>query len=263
MRPRISQISHGICHAGGYLVDDFGGSVDSEGCRAPKRRRDDPALLVATAEPPVLLLDSRPPRYERCLPSVPGGSVVHGAPAPADPVTEFLRLSRSSIDDTITQNLNALETPARAGFDPTSTSQLGPRPISHQIDSAACDAFKARVLFPSWQVRSDVLAYCSLVATSPDPDDPERALRDAESEKDKERVVDERLDPYSARFFPREARTEHLAMILRQEVGIENIVRAKTWDIVRRRCGDPAYVGWEKALADWRRDRKASSQPAR
>lgn len=107
------------------------------------------------------------------------------------------------------------------------------------------------------------MAFCSLVSTSPDPDDPERALRDAEREKDKERVVDERLDPYSARFFPREARTEHLATILRQEAGIENIVRAKTWDIVRRRCGDPSYVGWEQALADWRRGQKSSSPEAR
>lgn len=176
----------------------------------------------------------------------------------ADTAADFLRLSRSSIDDTITQNLNALETPAKAGFDPTSTSRLGPRPLSHQIDATACNAFKDKVLFPSWQVRSDVLSYCSLVATSPDPDDPERALREAEKEKNRERVVDERLDPYSGRFFPREARTEHLAIILRQEMGVENIVRSRTWDIVRQRCGDPAYVSWEQALADWRRSREAS-----
>ena len=177
-------------------------------------------------------------------------------------MADFLRLSRSSIDDTISQNLNALETPAKAGFDPTSTSRLGPRPLTHQIDTPACDAFKDKVLFPSWQARSHVLSYCSLVATSPDPDDPERALREAEKEHNRERVVDERLDPYSARFFPREARTEHLAMVLRQEMGVENIVRSRTWDIVRRRCGDPAYVTWEQALADWR-SREAPQQESR
>ncbi|KAK4121621.1 hypothetical protein N657DRAFT_657666 [Parathielavia appendiculata] len=176
----------------------------------------------------------------------------------------FLRLSRSSIDDTITQNLNALETPARAGFDPKSTSQLGPRPLSrHQIDPAACNSFKDKVLFPSWQARSDVLSYCSLVATSPDPDDPERALREAEQEKNRERVVDERLDPYSARYLPREARTEHLAMILRQEVGVENIVRNRTWDIVKGRCGNTAFVAWEQALAEWRRTRETPQQGSR
>ena len=194
----------------------------------------------------------------RGIAGLPGYIARLVAPAFADTAVDFLRLSRSSIDDTITQNLNALETPAKAGFDPTSTSRLGPRPLSHQIDAAACDAFKEKVLFPSWQARSDVLSYCSLVATSPDPDDPERALREAEKEKNRERVVDERLDPYSARFFPREARTEHLAIILRQEMGIENIVRSRTWDIVRRRCGEPAYASWEQALADWRRTRDAS-----
>ncbi|KAL2133129.1 hypothetical protein VTI74DRAFT_2861 [Chaetomium olivicolor] len=170
---------------------------------------------------------------------------------------EFLRLSRSAIDDTITQNLNALETPAKAGFDPTSTSRLGPRPLSHQIDAEACTRFKNKVLFPSWQARSDVISYCSLVATSPDPDDPERALREAENEKNRERVIDERLDPYSARYFPREARTEHLAYILRQEMGVENIVRSRTWDIIRQRCGDSTSVAWEQALADWRRAKGA------
>jgi hypothetical protein len=181
----------------------------------------------------------------------------------ADAAADFLRLSRSAIDDTITQNLNALETPARSGFDPTSTSRVGPRPLSHQIDAAACNAFKEQVLFPSWQVRSDVLSYCSLVATSPDPDDPERALREAENERNREKVVDERLDPYSARFFPREARTEHLANVLRLEMGVENIVRSRTWDIVRQRCGDSTFPEWQQALADWRRSSRKAPDGSR
>lgn len=174
----------------------------------------------------------------------------------ANPTTDFLRLSRSSVDDTINQNLNALETPAKAGFDPTSTSRLSARPFSHQIEAAACNSFKDNVLFPAWQLRSDILSYCSLVATSPDPDDPERSLREAENEKNSERVVDERLDPYSGRFFPREARTEQLALVLRQEMGVENIVRSRTWDTVRRRCGDSTHLAWEQALAGWRRSRE-------
>ncbi|KAK3991023.1 caffeine-induced death protein 2 [Cladorrhinum sp. PSN332] len=166
---------------------------------------------------------------------------------------DFLRLSRSSVDDTITQNLNALATPSRAGFDPTSTSRLGSRPAARQIDPQSCQTFKDRVLFPSWQMRSHVLSYCTLVATSPDPDDPEAELRQAENEKNRERVVNERLDPYSARFFPREARTEQLASIIRQEMGVENIVRARSWDIVKERCGDSTTGSWEDALAIWRR----------
>jgi hypothetical protein len=97
-----------------------------------------------------------------------------------------------------------------------------------------------------------------LVATSPDPDDPEAALREAEKEKNREKVVDERLDPYSARFFPREARTEQLAMIVRQEMGVENIVRSRTWDIVRERCGDSTRAAWQDALAEWRKSKEPS-----
>ncbi|KAL2166571.1 hypothetical protein VTG60DRAFT_2494 [Thermothelomyces hinnuleus] len=173
---------------------------------------------------------------------------------------DFLRLSRSAVDDTINQKLNALETPAKAGFDPTSTARFGPPPLSHQIDAAACNAFKDKVLFPSWQARSDVISYCSLVATSPDPDDPERALREAENERNRERVIDERLDPYSARYFPREARTEQLAHILRQEMGVENIVRRRTWDVIQRRCGGSTDIAWEQALESWRGAKNTSHE---
>ncbi|GMG12192.1 unnamed protein product [Aspergillus oryzae] len=109
---------------------------------------------------------------------------------------DFLRLSRSTIDDSITQNLNALFTPSREGFDPSSTAvRQTDSKAGRTIDPAACQSFKDNVLFPSWQTRSDVLNYCAGVATSPDPDDPDLVLRQTESARDRERVVDERLDP--------------------------------------------------------------------
>ncbi|KAK3943251.1 caffeine-induced death protein 2 [Diplogelasinospora grovesii] len=170
---------------------------------------------------------------------------------------DFLRISRGAIDDPITQHLNALVTPAKAGFDPSSTSQRAARPFSRQIDPQACQKFKDQVLFPSWQARSHVLSYCALVATSPDPDDPETALREAENERDRERVVNERLDPYSARFFPREPRTEQLASIIRLEQGVENIVRSRTWGVIKERCGEPSE-SWEQALEGWRKSQDTS-----
>ncbi|KAI1075563.1 putative caffeine-induced death protein Cid2 [Whalleya microplaca] len=168
---------------------------------------------------------------------------------------DFLRLSRAAIDDSITQNLNALLTPAQSGFDPTSTSVRIPRAPSRQIDPRSCQEFKDKVLFPSWQARSDVLSYCAYVATSPDPDDPEIPLREVETEKNRERVVDERLDPYSARYFPREPRTETLAMLLRQERSVESIIRSRTWGLVRERCGD-SFQDPESALNRWREGRE-------
>ncbi|KAH6615361.1 caffeine-induced death protein 2 [Boeremia exigua] len=165
---------------------------------------------------------------------------------------DFLRISRSTIDDSITQNLNALLTPAQRGFDPASTStrQLGAP--ARSLTPAHCDEFKTRVLFPSWAVRSDVLDYCAGVATSPDPDDPDSVLRQIEDSKARERVVDERLDPYSARYFPQEARTESLAMLMRNERAVEKIIRMRTWGLIAERCGSESADA-DKAFEQWRK----------
>jgi len=170
---------------------------------------------------------------------------------------DFLRLSRAAIDDSISQNLNALLTPARQPFDPHSLShRTSPPPVPHrQIDPASCQTFKDTVLFPSWQVRSDVLNYCASVATSPDPDDPESVLREVESARARERVVDERLDPYSGRYFPREARTGSLAALIRNERMVERIIRMRTWSLVGERCGGEGS-GFEEAFDEWRRVRE-------
>ena len=161
-----------------------------------------------------------------------------------------MRLSRSTIDDSITQNLNALVTPAKKGFDPTSTSVRQTRADS--IDPTACDRFKDDVLFPSWQTRSDVLDYCAGVATSPDLDDADRAFREAESAKDRTRVVDERLDPYSSRPSTTiEARTESLDNLVRNQQVVEEIIRARTWGLVMEKCAGSS-TSWEDALNSWR-----------
>ncbi|KAL4955637.1 caffeine-induced death protein 2 [Aspergillus filifer] len=165
---------------------------------------------------------------------------------------DFLSLSRSTIDDSITQNLNALLNPAKEGFDPSSTAaRQTDSKAGRTIDPAACQGFKDKVLFPSWQTRSDVLNYCAGVATSPDPEDPDLILRQTESARDRERVVDERLDPYSARFFPRAARTESLANLVRNQRMVEDIIRSRTWGLVSERCGGD-FGGWEEALNQWR-----------
>lgn len=168
--------------------------------------------------------------------------------------TDFLRLSRQSIDDSITQNLNALVTPGSRPFNPdiTSTRQHPIPPPRRLIDSSACDDFKEHVLFPSWQMRSDVLNYCAGVATSPDPDDPDLLLREVENARARERVVDERLDPYSGQYFPKEPRTQELAALLRNERVVESIIRSRTWALVGERCGSTSQT-FEEALNDWRK----------
>ena len=158
------------------------------------------------------------------------------------------------IDDSIIQNLNALMTPSRRPWDPASTAerQISP-PERKPTDPEACKGFRNDILFKSWQTRSDVLNYCAGVALN--PDDPDLALKEAETAKEKERVVDERLDPYSGRFFPREARTEVLANIIRNERSVEGIIRARTWRLFSERCGASAD-DWETALNQWRAQRE-------
>lgn len=159
------------------------------------------------------------------------------------------------IDDSIIQNLNALMTPSKANWDPESARERQIRPVARKpTDSKACSNFKNEVLFQSWQTRSDVLNYCAGVAMN--PADPDLALREIESAKESERVVDERLDPYSGRFFPREARTETLANVIRNERGVEKIIRSRTWGLVSERCGSSGE-GWEEALKRWRTSRES------
>lgn len=104
-----------------------------------------------------------------------------------------------------------------------------------------------------------MLQYCARVAMSPDPDDPEAVARQLESEREKAKVVDDRLDPYSSRFFPRESRVEELARVVRMEQGVERIVRARTWAVVMERCGDESGRAetWEGALREWEAGQKA------
>ena len=159
------------------------------------------------------------------------------------------------IDDSIIQNLNALMTPARQHWDPSSTAERQiPFADRKPTDARECLRFKNDVLFPSWQNRSDVLNYCAGVALN--PEDPDLTLREVESAKESERIVDERLDPYSGRFFPREARTESLANTIRNERSVEGIVRSRSWDLVAERCGNSGER-WDEALKRWRASRKS------
>ncbi|KAN0069724.1 Caffeine-induced death protein 2 [Elaphomyces granulatus] len=170
---------------------------------------------------------------------------------------DFLRLSRAATDDSIEQNLNAFVTPARSGFNPSSTSVRLASTDKCRPDPNACRSFMDHILFPSWRARSDVLNYCARVATDPDPGDPDLNLREAELAKYRQRSVDERLDPYSSHFFPRKTRTELLANIVGNERSIEQIVRARTWDLIVERCNISG--NWEEALNRWHQTQDRTS----
>jgi hypothetical protein len=103
-----------------------------------------------------------------------------------------------------------------------------------------------------------VLDYCAAVAAAPDPNDPEAVKREAYNLAGRERVEhkNERLDPYSGRFFERESRAKELAEVVSRERRVEGIVRGRTWDVVGRRCGGNLAIGerWEEGMETWRRE---------
>ncbi|KAL0639872.1 hypothetical protein Q9L58_000963 [Maublancomyces gigas] len=183
---------------------------------------------------------------------------------PLSPQFSFLHVSRSTIDDTISQNLNSLNTPASRTFDPSSTARRFQTPRNRSLPAASCRTFTEHVLLPSWQSRSDVLNYCASVAASDDPDDPDSVVRIATNTAGQERVVDERLDPYSGKFYPRESRTEILARVIRNERLVEDIIRERSWRIVGEKCEEFGGVAgdWRKALDEWRKRKVAGKEAA-
>ncbi|CAK7565856.1 MAG: hypothetical protein SEPTF4163_003786 [Sporothrix epigloea] len=193
---------------------------------------------------------------------------------------DFLRASRG-IDDTITQHLNALVTPSRAGFDASSTAQrtnvppFSSLPSSSTPSQPACRAFRDEVLFPAWQARDDIIRYCAGVADEAVAKD----AQDAQEASAKAAVaaalaaatgtldsttpppdITERLDPYIKRkqFSLVEPQANLLALLMRNEQGVETIVRARSWDVLQSRCGtgvvsaSPDKPGWKAALERWR-----------
>ena len=80
-------------------------------------------------------------------------------------------------------------------------------------------------------------------------------LRQVETLRDRERVVDERLDPYSGRFFPAEARTEELARVVRNERIVEDIIRSRTWSVLKERC--EIHGDWRLAVERWEKEHGA------
>ncbi|KAM3510584.1 hypothetical protein MY11210_005775 [Beauveria gryllotalpidicola] len=207
---------------------------------------------------------ARPPTTQQLSPqfcfstsALRGASPAHGLTGsrsynPGLTNADFFRFSRSTVDDPISQNLNALVTPARAGFDPQSTAERKSKLLRRDVNTERCTRFLESFLFPAWDSRAQVFEYCAAVASSPDPDDPEAALRELQKKRDSEQVVDERLDPYSGRFYTRESRTEVLASTLRQERVIEDIVRHRTWEVIQDRCEAPPK-SWQDAVESWKK----------
>lgn len=159
---------------------------------------------------------------------------------------DFLRLSRTLVDDTITQNLNNLVLPPR--FDPASTSRPQKRKIQTPIDSHSCNSLIDTV-FENWDARTSTIDYCfQAIKRAP------ASIYNLSPEEIKAR----RLDPYSGR------QSEEIPILQRvcdQEQGTENIIRDRTWKIIRGRCEELNGMNdsWETAFHEWRANKKLPS----
>lgn len=158
---------------------------------------------------------------------------------------DFLRLSRTLVDDTITQNLNNLVLPPR--FDPTSTSRPEKKRMQSPIDGKSCNSL-IETVFENWDARTSTIDYC-LQTIHANPVHPHKSTA--------EEIRARRLDPYSGR---QEEEQPILKRVCDQEQGTERIVRDRTWRVIRGRCEEINGVSsdWETAFSAWRKSKSTA-----
>ena len=179
-----------------------------------------PALSSAICFNPVVLKGTSPP---------------FGAPLTVD----FLRKSRRYSDDSIETHLNDLLPPRRLFSNPSPTG----------LEPPHCADFIRTQLFPTWQSRDDLLAYCSTLAEKPVEESSAPVAPVVE--------VSERVDPYARRKKEVWEKHDELKRVIRQENGVEAVIRMRTWEVVRRRCQLEGIVGsWDKEMGQWKEQKR-------
>lgn len=126
---------------------------------------------------------------------------------------DFLRLSRHIVDDTITQNINNLVLPTK--FEPSSTKSRVP------VDKIDCNELIHSVR-QNWDVRANIIKSCMI---NTEPTIPHQPTEDE--------IRARRLDPYSNRHHEEDT---ILQRTCRQELATEEIIKERTWKVIRARC---------------------------
>lgn len=186
---------------------------------------------------------------------------------------DFLRLSRSLVDDRITTQLNNLVLPRR--FDPASTRHAAGAadvPVARvtPVDAPSCAAL-VDTIFANWAARDETIERCSAYATNQaahtatSPSTSSGGSSSGGSAKPSLNTAkwhgdERRYDPYAKRASA-EAEEPILLRVCRGESGTEQVVRDRTWRIIRSRCADagsgrPLDADWQMALLKWRMQRQ-------
>lgn len=171
-------------------------------------------------------------------------------------IKDFLRKSRGSLDDTISTQMNNLI--VRGKFDIQSLSKPWylQRPLQSENDTdldveafealankggrtrysapskVLCEQF-AQALLESWNQRSKMIQQCTEIAKA-DLEASSNSSLKSSTEAD----TNQRLDPYSGRPVYSYNKAEELSRIMRTEAAVEDVIRDRTWRIVRESCGD-------------------------
>lgn len=150
---------------------------------------------------------------------------------------DFLRKSRRYSDDSIETHLNSL-VPLRRLISTLAPTVLEP---SH------CVEFIRTQLFPTWSDRDDLLNYCSTFAEKPVEESTAPVTPVTKAE------VSERVDPYARRKKEVWEKRDELKRVIRQEQGVEAVIRLRSWEVVVRRCQLEGMVGnWDQEMAQWK-----------
>ena len=172
-------------------------------------------------------------------------------------LSAFLRLSRSAIDDPVSQHLSALSTPSRPAFTESSPTR---KSSTHLLPANSCARFLRESLIPAWAARDAALNYCELIAEQGADEERLKKLRLEEENRERNKwkeeqdgldeltrrvEVEQRLDPYSNRpgWEDVDSPTEALARTVQAERTVERIVRSRTWETFGARCEGGAK-GW-------------------
>ncbi|KAG4306331.1 hypothetical protein PORY_000319 [Pneumocystis oryctolagi] len=162
-----------------------------------------------------------------------------------DIITDFLRLSRAQLDDSIVFHLNSLSVPK--SFTPESIKMRSVHSnASLQPNTEACVTFIQK-LFSVWNTRSSLLMYCEAIADETNVPTSSylqnsSSINQTQSQKTDNNIIKRLID---------------------QEKQIESVVRDHSWKQILKRCGFiQLNKTHEEAMQEWTKmQQKAQTYP--
>lgn len=96
------------------------------------------------------------------------------------------------------------------------------------------------------------MSYCAKIAVE------DQARESGVDQNERLKVIDSRGDPYENRPQARFGKGDMLEDLIRNERGVERIIRERTWTVVKGRCSgsEDDELSWEDAMTRWNENRR-------